>query len=107
MGSSSATAEEQNAPRPRTAAARARLRMDTPNAGASEILRAFAPRCGGERMPRVSVDTMVSSFSKALMLGEIHEELVFPYPKPDADEAEKVRKLIAGFRAYADANIDP
>ena len=48
----------------------------------------------------------VTSFSKALMLGEIHEELVFPYPIPDAAEAEKVRGLIAEFRAYAAANID-
>ena len=25
----------------------------------------------------------VTSFAKALVLGEIHEELVFPYPLPD------------------------
>jgi acyl-CoA dehydrogenase family protein 9 len=49
----------------------------------------------------------VSSFAKALMLGEIHEELVFPYPRPDDAEADKVRALIAGFRAYADEHIDP
>src|SRR6476469_9712518 len=41
------------------------------------------------------------------MLGEIPEELVFPYPRPDADEADKVRTLIAAFRAYAEENIDP
>jgi len=28
----------------------------------------------------------VSSFAKSLFLGEIHEELVFPYPEPDADD---------------------
>src|SRR3954471_20929172 len=65
-----------------------------------------APARVGER-GGMSVDTKVSSFSKALMLGEIHEELVFPYPKPDPEEAEKVRGLIAGFRDYADAHIDP
>ncbi|HVE67547.1 MAG TPA: acyl-CoA dehydrogenase family protein [Solirubrobacteraceae bacterium] len=48
----------------------------------------------------------VTSFSKALMLGEVHEELVFPYPIPDAAEAEKVRGLISAFRDYAAANID-
>ncbi len=48
-----------------------------------------------------------SSFSKALALGEIHEELVFPYPEPDPDEARKVRGLIAAFRDYADEHIDP
>ena len=25
----------------------------------------------------------VSSFAKSLFLGEIHEDLVFPYPEPD------------------------
>ena len=52
-------------------------------------------------------DATASSFSKALALGEIHEELVFPYPEPDADEALKVRGLIAAFRDYADEHIDP
>jgi acyl-CoA dehydrogenase family protein 9 len=50
--------------------------------------------------------TQVTSFSKALMLGEIHEEMVFPYPLPDATEAEKIRQLIGAFRAYAAENID-
>jgi acyl-CoA dehydrogenase family protein 9 len=37
----------------------------------------------------------VSSFAKSLFLGEIHEEMVFPYPKPRPEEQEKVRTLIA------------
>jgi acyl-CoA dehydrogenase family member 9 len=48
----------------------------------------------------------VSSFSKALALGEIHEDVVFPYPIPRGDEAAKVRGLIRGFREYAAQNID-
>src|SRR3954451_20786369 len=48
----------------------------------------------------------VSSFSKALALGEIHEEVVFPYPIPRGDEADKVRGLVQGFRAYAAEHID-
>ena len=50
--------------------------------------------------------TAVSSFAKALALGEIHEDLVFPYPIPHGDEADKVRGLIEGFRSYAEENID-
>src|SRR3712207_3430864 len=50
--------------------------------------------------------TAVSSFTKALALGEIHEDLVFPYPIPSGEEADKVRKLVAGFREYADEHID-
>src|SRR3954453_1622340 len=52
-------------------------------------------------------DEDVPSFAKGLMLGEIHEDLVFPYPIPDRDEVEKVRALIAGFRDYAEKHIDP
>ena len=29
-----------------------------------------------------------SSFAKSLFLGEIHEEMVFPWPQPDADEQD-------------------
>src|SRR5436189_16225 len=48
----------------------------------------------------------VSSFSKALALGEIHEDVVFPYPIPRGEEADKVRNLIHGFREYAAEHID-
>ena len=40
----------------------------------------------------------VSSFSKSLFLGEIHEELVLPWPQPDPAEQDKVRSLIAAAR---------
>jgi acyl-CoA dehydrogenase family member 9 len=49
---------------------------------------------------------MVSSFTKALALGEIHEDVVFPYPIPRGEEADKVRGLIQGFREYAATHID-
>src|SRR4051812_11828144 len=42
----------------------------------------------------------VSSFSKSLFLGEIHEELVFPYPKPDQDEQDRIRNLVKEAREF-------
>ncbi len=51
--------------------------------------------------------TAVSSFAKALALGEIHEDLVFPYPIPGGEEADKVRALVQSFRAYAAEHVDP
>jgi alkylation response protein AidB-like acyl-CoA dehydrogenase len=50
--------------------------------------------------------TQVSSFSKALMLGEIHEDVVFPYPTAHEEEAEKIRRLVSSFREYAADHID-
>jgi acyl-CoA dehydrogenase family member 9 len=40
----------------------------------------------------------VSSFAKSLFLGEIHEEMVFPWPEPNPDEQERVRQLNAAAR---------
>src|SRR5947208_15782454 len=56
--------------------------------------------------PQAAATTDVTSFAKALVLGEIHEDLVFPYPLPDEAEAEKVRGLIGAFRDYAAENVD-
>jgi acyl-CoA dehydrogenase family protein 9 len=49
----------------------------------------------------------VSSFGKSLFCGEIHEDLVFPYPKPDPAEEQRVRSLIEGLRSFAADSIDP
>ncbi len=53
-----------------------------------------------------STASAVSSFSKALALGEIHEDLVFPYPPEDPEEAGKIRGLVSAFREYAKDNVD-
>ncbi len=44
----------------------------------------------------------VSSFAKSLFLGEIHEDIVFPFPKPDESEQEKIRGLVASLREWAE-----
>jgi acyl-CoA dehydrogenase family protein 9 len=49
----------------------------------------------------------VSSFAKSLFLGEIHEELVFPWPSTDPEEQEQIRDLNARIRDYCEANYDP
>jgi len=49
----------------------------------------------------------VSSFAKSLFLGEIHEDLVFPFPKPEEAEQRKIRGLIDSLREFADESIDP
>src|SRR5215213_4154807 len=49
----------------------------------------------------------VSSFAKSLFLGEIHEELVFPWPTTDAAEQDKIRDLNSRIRDYCQENYDP
>ena len=46
-----------------------------------------------------------SSFTKSLLLGEIHEEMAFPWPQPDASEQDRVRELCARARAIG-SSID-
>ena len=55
---------------------------------------------------KTSEEQQVSSFAKSLFLGEIHEELVFPYPMPSDEEQEKVRGLIRSLREYTDEAYD-
>jgi acyl-CoA dehydrogenase family protein 9 len=50
--------------------------------------------------------TEVSSFAKSLFLGEIHEDLVFPFPVPEEAEQERIRALNSSLRELAD-EIDP
>lgn len=47
-----------------------------------------------------------TAFAKPLFCGEIHEDLVFPYPRVDPDERRKVDDLIGRLRA-ATADYDP
>ncbi|MDQ3933337.1 MAG: acyl-CoA dehydrogenase family protein [Actinomycetota bacterium] len=42
----------------------------------------------------------VSSFAKSLFLGEIHEDLVFPYPQPSEEQQEKTRELVRQAREF-------
>ncbi len=48
----------------------------------------------------------VSSFAKSLFLGEIHEELVFPFPVPDPEEQDRIRALVRSLREFA-RSYDP
>src|SRR3954468_24062914 len=63
---------------------------------------------GREAIPRkAEAEEGVSSFAKSLFLGEIHEELVFPWPNVEREEQEKIRQLNTRIREYCDENYDP
>ena len=50
--------------------------------------------------------TAVSSFAKSLFLGEIHEDLVFPFPLPGADDQRRTRELVQQVREFGE-HYDP
>jgi len=65
----------------------------------------------GNRLTRIEAATTtqrpaakeeVSSFAKSLFLGEIHEEMVFPFPSPRQEEQERIRELNSSLRAMAE-----
>jgi acyl-CoA dehydrogenase family member 9 len=60
-----------------------------------------------EAIPRkAEAEEGVSSFAKSLFLGEIHEQLVFPWPEADSDEQDRVRVLNARIREYCAEHYD-
>lgn len=51
--------------------------------------------------------TAEQSFSKSLVLGEIAEDLIFPFPvRREPAEEDRIRSLVGGFRAYAPEHVD-
>ena len=56
---------------------------------------------------RAETEEGVSSFAKSLFLGEIHEELVFPWPTADREEQDRIRDLNNRIRDYCAENYDP
>ncbi|MHC4710749.1 MAG: acyl-CoA dehydrogenase family protein [Planctomycetota bacterium] len=49
---------------------------------------------------------MSESFAKGAFSGELSQDLIFPYPSMDSDQAEIVEMLRDSIRKYADEYID-
>src|SRR5689334_9829087 len=52
-------------------------------------------------VPQAETQEKASSFAKSLFLGEIHEDLVFPYPYPDEVEGRKVKRIVRDLKEFA------
>ncbi|MEX2425031.1 MAG: acyl-CoA dehydrogenase family protein [Acidimicrobiia bacterium] len=46
------------------------------------------------------------SFTRGLFLGEIHEDMVLPFPRFDPDERSKVEEMVERFRSWAAEHYD-
>ena len=60
----------------------------------------------GSAQPHIAAPDINPSFTKSVFLGEIREELVFPFPALSADESETLRAILDAFHAYAKERID-
>ena len=58
------------------------------------------------RRPHIAAPDVNPSFTKSVFLGEIREDLVFPFPTLSAEERESLDAILDSFRAWAGANVD-
>lgn len=56
--------------------------------------------------PHLASPDINPSFTKGIFLGEIREDLVFPFPVMSAEETESLRMILDAFRAFAATSID-
>jgi acyl-CoA dehydrogenase family protein 9 len=64
-----------------------------------------APRAKPEA-PHLASPDVNPSFTKGIFLGEIREDLVFPFPELSADERESLGMILDSFRSFAADAID-
>ena len=57
--------------------------------------------------PHLALPDQNPSFTKGVFLGELREDLVFPFPALSSDEGESLRMILEAFRAFAADAIDP
>lgn len=56
--------------------------------------------------PHLAAPDLNPSFTKGIFLGEIREDLVFPFPVMSAEESESLRMILDAFRAFAARHVD-
>ncbi|HJQ21695.1 MAG TPA: acyl-CoA dehydrogenase family protein [Gemmatimonadaceae bacterium] len=56
--------------------------------------------------PHLANPDLNPSFTKSIFLGELREDMVFPYPRLTPDEDEAQRMILDSFRAWASQHVD-
>ena len=57
-------------------------------------------------VPHLANPDLNPSFTKGVFLGEIREDLVFPFPALADEERESLRMILDSFRAFAEDHVD-
>src|SRR4051812_29949133 len=56
--------------------------------------------------PHLAQPDVNPSFTKGVFLGELHEDLVVPFPRLSPEEDEALRMILDSFRAWAKDAVD-
>ena len=56
--------------------------------------------------PHLANPDLYPSFTKGVFLGEIREDLAFPFPAPSDEDRESLRMILDSFRGWAAENVD-
>src|ERR1700752_1944568 len=65
-----------------------------------------APATAAANAPHLAAPDVNPSFTKGVFLGEINEDLVFPFPTLSAAERESLGMILDSFRAFAAEHVD-
>jgi acyl-CoA dehydrogenase family protein 9 len=64
------------------------------------------PTTAGKHEPHLAAPDVNPSFTKSAFLGEIREELIFPFPTLTTDEKEALAAIIDSMHAWAQSSVD-
>jgi len=73
---------------------------------ASADSAASAPAANADHRPHLASPDENPSFIKGLFLGQIREDLIFPFPTIPSDEKESLDAILDAFRSFAKDHID-
>src|SRR5262245_1915134 len=59
-----------------------------------------------EHEPQLAAHDVNPSFTKSVFLGDLREDLVFPFPELSAEERESLTMMLDSFRAFAADHVD-
>jgi acyl-CoA dehydrogenase family protein 9 len=65
-----------------------------------------ATRPGRVSKPHLALPDVNPSFTKSIFLGELREDLIFPFPTLSAEDAESQRMILDAFRSFAAEKVD-
>src|SRR5215203_7220201 len=80
--------------------------MLSPRHSSGKLLLSTVVTASVPGAPHLANPDLNPSFTKGVFLGEIREELVFPFPALADEERESLRMIVDSFRGFAADHVD-